>query len=85
MEAARNKALDLSLLYDRSLFLTRPSLKYYVTNRQELLQRTNDLFQWISNGELKLRIHKEFPLSEAKEAHNELESRKTIGKLLLIP
>jgi len=75
--------LDLKLLYEGSLFITRPSLKYYVTNREELLQRTNDLFQWIRNGELKLRIHNEFPLSEAKEAHKELESRKTMGKLLL--
>jgi len=76
--------LDLKLLYEGSLFITRPSLKYYVKNREELLQRTNDLFQWISNGELKIRIHKEFKLSEAKEAHKELESRKTMGKLLLV-
>jgi len=76
--------LDLKLLYEGSLFITRPSLKYYVASREKLLQRTNDLFQWISNGELKLRIHKEFPLSKAKEAHKALESRKTMGKLLLI-
>jgi len=78
-------SLDLKLLFEGSLYITRPSLKYYAANREELLKRTNDLFKWINNGELKLRIHKTFPLSEAKEAHKELESRKTMGKLLLIP
>lgn len=68
-----------------SLFLTRPTLANYATNNEDIMQRTNDLFQWINSGELKIRIHKTFPLSEAKEAHKELESRKTMGKLLLIP
>ena len=68
-----------------SLFLTRPTLANYASNNNEILQRTNDIFSWIKNGDLKIRIHKEFKLSEAKEAHKELESRKTIGKLLLIP
>jgi len=68
-----------------SLFLTRPTLANYASNREELLGRTNDLLSWIANGELKIRIHKEFKLSEAKDAHVELESRKTMGKLLLVP
>jgi len=68
-----------------SLFLTRPTLANYASNNNEILQRTNDIFSWIESGELKIRIHKTFPLSEAKEAHKELESRKTMGKLLLIP
>jgi len=76
---------ELNTLSDGALFITRPSLKYYVTNRQELLQRTNDLFQWIKEDKLKLKIFKTFPLSEAKEAHKALESRETSGKLLLIP
>ena len=51
----------------------------------ELEQRAGDVLGWVSSGELKLRIGGEFPLSEAPEAHRQLESRATTGKLLLIP
>lgn len=76
---------DLSRLAEKGLFITRPSLKHYATNREELLQRANDLLQWIAAEKLKLRIHKTFPLQDAAEAHRQLEGRKTAGKLLLIP
>jgi len=56
-----------------------------MSDREELLKRANDLFNWIANGELKLRIDKSFPLSEAAEAQRQLEARKTTGKVLLIP
>ena len=68
-----------------SLFVTRPSLLHYMTDRKELLQRTTDLFNWVAAGELTLRIDKTFPLAEAAEAHRQLEGRKTTGKILLIP
>jgi len=68
-----------------SLFVTRPTLIHYASNREELLQRSGDLFKWIADGKLKLRIDKTFPLSEAAEAHRQLEARKTTGKVLLIP
>ena len=68
-----------------SLFVTRPTLIHYASNREELLQRSGDLFKWIANGELKLRIDRSFSLSEAAEAQRQLEARKTTGKVLLIP
>lgn len=68
-----------------SLSLTRPGLGDYTVNRAELEQRAGDVLGWVSSGELKLRIGGEFPLSEAPEAHRQLESRATTGKLLLIP
>jgi NADPH2:quinone reductase len=68
-----------------SLFLTRPSLPHYILNRAELLKRAGDLFHWATSGELKLRIDKTFSLTEAAEAHRLLESRKTTGKLVLVP
>jgi NADPH2:quinone reductase len=68
-----------------SLFVTRPTLAHYALDRQELLQRSNDLFNWIASGQLKLRIDKTFPLAEAAEAHRQLEGRKTSGKVLLVP
>lgn len=68
-----------------SLFVTRPTLLHYMSDRRELLERANDLFNWIAAGQLKLRIDKSFPLSEAAEAHRQLEGRKTTGKVLLMP
>jgi len=68
-----------------SLFVTRPTLLHYASNREELLKRANDLFGWIKSGKLKLRIDKTFPLSEAAEAHRLLAARKTTGKVILEP
>jgi len=68
-----------------SLFLTRPTLANYAATRDELNWRAGDLFKWIAAGELKLRIEHVFHLAEAAKAHQELEGRKTTGKVLLIP
>lgn len=68
-----------------SLFLTRPNLMHYTLDRDELLQRAEDLFGWILAGTLVVRIDAIFPLAEAPAAHRRLEGRETIGKLLLIP
>ena len=77
---------DAALLAQKgSLFLTRPSLAHYTATREELLWRAGEVLAWVSTGKLKLRIGKTFPLAEAAEAHRQLESRATTGKLLLIP
>ena len=68
-----------------SIFLTRPFLAHYTADRAELSGRVNDLFQWIAAGELKVRIDKTFPLTEAAEAHRYLEGRQSKGKIILIP
>lgn len=68
-----------------SLFLTRPSLGHYVPNRTELGKRANDLFTWMLDGDLDVRIDKTFPLAEAAEAHRYMEARKTKGKVVLVP
>ena len=68
-----------------SLFITRPTLAHYTAAREELEWRANDVLQMIARGDLKLRIHKTYPLAEAQQAHRDLEGRKTTGKLLLIP
>lgn len=68
-----------------SLFLTRPSLAHYVSDPKELAWRASDLFQWIEEGKLRPQIHNTYPLAEAAQAHLDLESRKTSGKLLLKP
>jgi NADPH2:quinone reductase len=68
-----------------ALFLTRPTLGFYTANRQELLERANDLFAWIASGELRVRVDQTFPLAQAAEAHRYLEGRQSKGKVLLIP
>ncbi len=73
------------LMSKGSLFLTRPLLVDYVSTREELLWRSGELFRWIKDGELKVRIDTTFPLSAAAEAHRYMEGRQTKGKVLLIP
>jgi NADPH2:quinone reductase len=68
-----------------SLFITRPTLLHYMLDHTELLRRTNDLFDWIAAGKLKLRIDKTFTLRDAAEAHRQLEGRRTTGKVVLFP
>jgi NADPH2:quinone reductase len=79
-------ALDPQLLNQKgSLFLTRPNLAHYVSTRAELLKRTKDIFGWVADGSLAVRIGLESSLAAAAEAHAELEARRTTGKILLIP
>lgn len=68
-----------------SLFITRPTLAHHIMTRAELEQRSSDVLNMISSRELKLQIHKTYPLADAAQAHRDLEGRKTTGKLLLIP
>jgi NADPH2:quinone reductase len=68
-----------------SLYVTRPTLKDYVATRAELESRAKYVFDGVANGTLKLRLEHIYPLTDAAHAHRDLESRKTTGKLLLIP
>ena len=68
-----------------SLFLTRPTLAHYIADRAELELRAGEVLGWVRDGQLALRIHREYPLEGAAEAHRDLESRRTAGKLLLVP
>jgi NADPH:quinone reductase len=67
-----------------SLYLTRPYLTHYTADREELLGRTNDVFRWMSTGELKVHVDKTFPLADAAEAQRYLEARQSKGKVLLL-
>ena len=67
-----------------SLFLTRPSLANYIAAHEELVARSGAVFGMMAAGKLKLRIEHKYPLSEAQQAHRDLEGRKTTGKLLLV-
>jgi NADPH2:quinone reductase len=66
-----------------SLYLARPTLASHIAKPDELAWRVGDVFRWIAEGKLKLRIEREYPLAEAAQAHRELEGRKTSGKIVL--
>lgn len=79
-------AIDPLLLSKHgSLFITRPTLVDYIALPEELEARCKDLFGWIQQGKVTIRIAQEFPLSKAADAHDLLTSRKVAGKILLIP
>jgi NADPH2:quinone reductase len=68
-----------------SLFLTRPKLYDYIATRSDLEWRANDVLGWVKSGKLKLRVEHVYKLAEAQQAHRDIESRKTTGKLILLP
>ena len=67
------------------LFLTRPAMAQYTATREELLWRAESLFSWLGQGNLDVRIGGSYTLEDAAQAHQDLEARKTTGKLILIP
>ena len=78
--------MDPQVLNTRgSIFLTRPSLAHYLLTREELLWRSGDVLAAVEGGTLNLRIDRTYPLATAADAHRDLESRRSTGKLLLIP
>ena len=68
-----------------SLFLTRPTLAHYIADTAELRWRAGEVFDWIAQGELEVRIGGTYPLADAARAQEDLASRRTTGKLLLLP
>ena len=78
--------LDLQILNQKGgLFVTRPSLAHYTATREELMWRAESILSWVGNNSLDVRIGGTYSLSEAAQAHRDLEGRKTTGKLILIP
>ena len=68
-----------------SLFLTRPSLAHYVATREELLERAGSVLGQVAAGRLDVRVGGRYPLDQADRAHQDLEGRRTTGKLLVVP
>jgi NADPH2:quinone reductase len=78
--------LDLGILAAKgSLYVSRPTLDTYIATRAELVDTANDLFGVVANGKVKIEINQTYPLSEAAQAHRDLEARKTTGSTVLLP
>lgn len=75
----------LELSQNGSLFLTRPTLFDHATSAEEIQRRADDLFGWIADGRLDIRVGARYELSQAADAHAALESRATTGKVVLLP
>ena len=69
----------------KGLYLTRPSIAQYFTNREELQDGADSIFEKIKFGKIKIRISQKYKLAEAKQAHTDLEARKLTGPAILIP
>jgi len=68
-----------------SLYVTRPTLGTYISNDAELAETTNDLFDMVQSGKVKIPINQTYALSDVAQAHRDLEARKTTGTTVLIP
>lgn len=80
--------VDLGILNQKgSLYVTRPSLNGYINNHQDLLSASHELFSMISSGAISVDVPdtQKFALSDARKAHEVLQSRGTQGSSLLIP
>ncbi len=69
----------------KSLYYTRPTLMHYTKDRKELENSSNAVFKKIIKNEIKVNISEKFKLEKASEAHKKLQSRKTIGSIILKP
>jgi len=77
---------DLGVLTQKgSLYLTRPTLATYTATRLDLESTAKDVFDIIRSGKVKVEIRHRYPLAEAAQAHRDLQARKTVGSIVLIP
>lgn len=75
----------MDLLIRGSLYLTAPGLTQYLARREDVLANTQELFDVLASGAVKVRIHNTLPLSRTADAHRELEGRKVAGAIILHP
>jgi NADPH2:quinone reductase len=75
----------LDLMRRGSLFATRPVLAHYIAAREDLMTTANDLFDVVASGAVKIEINQRYDLTQAEQAHRDLEARRTTGSSILIP
>jgi len=75
----------IARLSAKNIKLARPSLFGYLGTREEFETYSKELFSFVQKGELDVKIHEVYSLKDAARAQDDLEGRKTTGKLLLKP
>ena len=68
-----------------SIKICYPVFRDHIPTHEALLSRSQEIFSLVRSGQLKIQIGGRYPLSGAAQAHRDLESRGTTGKLLLLP
>jgi NADPH2:quinone reductase len=68
-----------------SLFVTRPTLVHHIATTEELRRRAADVLAAVAAGTIDIRIGARYPLAEARAAHEDLQGRRTTGKVVLVP
>ncbi|MGE2691689.1 quinone oxidoreductase family protein [Mycolicibacterium pulveris] len=68
-----------------SVFLTRPTLVHYTRTPDEFAWRAGELLEAIANGTLTVTVSERYRLEDAATAHSDLEGRKTVGSVVLVP
>ncbi|WP_454456902.1 quinone oxidoreductase family protein [Thauera phenylacetica] len=77
---------DCALLHKTgSVYVTRPGLPDYIASRAELLERAASLFEVVRSGQVKIEVLQRYALTDAAQAHRDLEARKTTGSTVLLP
>jgi NADPH2:quinone reductase len=77
---------DCALLHKAgSVYVTRPGLPDYIASRAELLERAASLFEVVRSGQVKIEVLQRYALTDAAQAHRDLEARKTTGSTVLLP
>ena len=69
----------------KGLYLVRPAMQQYLRTREEIDEASKILFEKIKSGKVRIQIHKKYKLTDAIQAHKDLESRKILGPAILIP
>ena len=72
-------------IQSKSLYLTRPTIGHFFTNRDEFQEGADAVFEKVKFGKIKINIVKEYKLEDVKQAHKDLEARKLLGPAILIP
>lgn len=67
-----------------SLYATRPTLFTHIAARADLEELAGALFDLVAGGQVKIEINQTYPLSEAEQAHRDLEGRKTTGSTVML-
>ncbi len=83
--SGRPDPIDPGMLVAGSWYVQRPTLGTYTRTPQLLQERARALFELIESGKVDVRIGSRYPLEQARQAHEDLEARKTTGKILLTP
>jgi NADPH2:quinone reductase len=80
------EAFNINILQTKgSLFCTRPTLIHYTASREDLVATSNDLFDMVGSGKVKIPVNQTYKLKDAQKAHRELHARETTGTSILVP